>query len=448
MRTTLALLAIAAVCLPVVDAAPGLQNPAGPSPLSLFFHIADFQDFPINTQEPAKDFVAESGAGITTSSTSCLPPSPGGTGQAYHTLHGFSTPGFVEYQYIENNRPRFHPERGLSYDLELAGDTMTMHWYLSTQTGAPSAGGQDPDSAPIVMPQVVVAATMRTGEAIQIDGGGYDTGALIASGQSAPALLAGPASPMVSPQLNWTTVDGANVYEVTVPLHIAQHTIPKEGGFALRVDTYLMVPGPCSDPSAGYLMPNVVRVHSSPGFRPRLQLQLMQPIRIEYLHPQFVGEQLYLHTSANSPLGNYDVDANHTTIAISGPTAASSVYRGATVQRTHDHGAHTQPVDITFVWPFAHDGGAPGDYVVTMETWNDQHTAVARAEARFTLGDELQVTRCGGLNATEYAASHDGCKTEYQDSQGNAITPTQKAPSAGVLVVALLAGLAALARRR
>lgn len=440
-------LVVAVALLPGTSGSPGLQNPAGPAPVTLYFHIADFQDFPVNSQEPAKDFVADSGAGITTSSTSCVPATPAGTGQSFHTLHGFSSPGFVEYQFIVQGRPRFHPERGLAYDLNLSGDTIVVHWYVSTQDGAPTAGGQNPNDAPIAVPQVVVAATMRTGGAIQIGGGGYDSGQLIAQGQSEPAMLAGPATPTVSPQLNWTVVDGRNVYEVKVPMHIQLHTVPRDGGFSLRIDTFVALPGPCTDPARGYLMPNVVSVHSSAGFRPRMDIELGQPLRVEYLHPQFVGDQLYLHTSANSPLGNYDVDANRTIVAVTGPSSAPSLYRAATVQRTHEHGAHTQPVDVTFVWPYADDGAPPGVYTVTLEVWNDQHTASAHAEASFTIGSQLKVTRCGGLNDTEFAASGNGCVTEYQDDQGNPTTPSQKSPDLQLLApVASLAILAASRR--
>jgi hypothetical protein len=440
----LALLAVGLASPSAQAATPGIDNPPGPAPVTLYFHIADFQDFPINTQEPAKDYVAESGQGITTSSTGCLPPTPAGTGQSFHTLYGFSSPGFVEYGYVEDNRPRFHPERGLSYDVGLAGDTLTMHWYLATDSGLPALAGRQAPGAPL--PQVVVAATLRTGENVTVDGSGYNSGTLIAQGASEPATLAGPATGQLSPGVNWTQAGGQDIYEIRVPLSIAQHVIPRAGGFSLRVDTFVAVPGPCADPSQGYLMPNFVRVHSSAGFRPRLDVRLTEPVRIEYLHPQFVGDKLYVHVSANSPWGNYDVDVrNGTRLTISGPTLAASLRLEAVVQRTHEHGAHTQPVDVTYAWPFARDGARDGAYDVVLEVQNGQHTATASASASFVLGPQLQVTRCGSHDGG--AAS--GCTTEAQDAFGNPVAAPQASPSPllGGLLVVLGLGAAAARRR-
>ena len=55
-------------------------------------------------------------------------------------------------------------------------------------------------------------------------------------------------------------------------------------------------------------MPNAVKVHTDPDHRPRMELSIMDPIRLEYLHPQFVGDDLVIHTSMNSAWGNYDVN--------------------------------------------------------------------------------------------------------------------------------------------
>lgn len=428
-----------------VHAAPGIVNPATAAPVDLFFHLGGFQDFPINTQEPPASYVTDAFQGPTTTSTGCLPASPAGTGQAFHTLYGFSSPGLVEYGFVESGRPRYHPERDLSYDVVLAG--ATLHWFVATQAGTGAAvAGADPDSAPMPAPQVTVRATLRTGEAIRVDGGGFDDGQVLASGQSAPVVLAGPATAAANPHVNWTVVGGRNVYEVVVPLDLAEARIPAGGGFALRVDTFVDLPGPCEDPAAGYVMPHTVQVHSSPAHRPRLAVLAERAVRLDYVHPQFVGDLLYIHTAMNTPWGNYDIDVRNITVDVRGPTQASSLRLAAFVQRTHEHGHHTEAVDVTFEWPFRRDQAADGTYTITMAVPNRQHTAVAAAEATFKLGPELEVLRCGEPAAAD-AAPSTTCILERQDERGNVLTPSASSPAWPALG-ALGSALAAAAWRR
>jgi len=63
----------------------------------------------------------------------------------------------------------------------------------------------------------------------------------------------------------------------------------------------------CTQGVDAALMPNLVRIHSDAAHRPRMEFAVTNPIRIEALHPQFVGDDLVVHTSMNSVWGNYDV---------------------------------------------------------------------------------------------------------------------------------------------
>lgn len=450
-RAVIAILAACALIplLPVASAAPGISNPTDVAPVTLYFHLAGFQDFPINTQEPPAEYIVNRDAGATAATTSCIPGTPAGTGQSFHTLYGFSSPGFVEYDYIENGQPRHHAERALSNDVALEGETILLHWFVATQAGAPGAGGEDPSALPLAVPQVTVKGTLRMGEAVTLPGGGFNDGAILAEGQSDPAQLAGPATAQLSPGVNWTVVDDRNVYEILVPLTIRDMIIPQAGGFALRIDTFVSMPGVCDDPAtSGSVAPHAIQVHSSPGHRPRLDVRTPAAARIDYVHPQFVGDLLYVHTSANSPFGNYDIDAANATFSITGPSTASSVRIAATTLRTHEHGRHTEPVDITFEWGFLRDSAADGEYTVKIGYSNRQHTAFATAEASFTVGDDRVVTRCGGLNATEVATAKGGCTTEHQDALGNVVTEAKGSPAASVAVVVVLLAVVVMTRRR
>lgn len=456
MRTAalLALLVCAAalaVPQPVAAADPwpelGILNPEAPANVTLYFHMNGFQEFPINTQKPVDWFKPAPGVGLATHSGSCGGLASGTPAdKEYHTWRGFSSPGYVEYEYTPNGQPIVHAERGLSYDIEFGGDTLLLHWYLATQTALPSSQQADPDVAPVVLPNVVVRGTLRAGEEVAIDGSGYDSGALVAQGQSAPATLAMQATTGAT----WTQVDGQNVYEFVVPLELKARTIPKDQGFNLRVDAFLDNPQ-CTDPaSTGYLMPNLVKVHTSPDLRPRMDVQVGKAVKIEYLHPQFLLGKVVFHASANSPWGNYDVDETPggITLEVLGPDgtpAAPSLRPSGIVQRTHDHDHHTEAVDIAYTWPYQEDDAPDGVYTVRFSVRNDQATATAYATGRFELGDVLKVSRCGSLEGNGTA-----CVDEVQNEDGSpGSEPVAKSPgAAGGAIVAVLAVAAFSSRRR
>ncbi len=374
----------------------GIKNPSTSTPTTLYMHIDGIQDFPINTQQPDDRYQKGEAYGGATTSTSCTPELPTGslTSNDFHTYYGYSTPGYVEYDFEENGGPRYHKERGISFDAKLdTSHASTVYWYLETQVsaGENSPGGQDPNTAPVVVPNVKVRATMRSGDDVSVGDEAFNAGAVIARGESETLTLdphntGGEGTVGAQPGPG-----GKHVYEFAVPLSFEGDTITRDESYNVRIDVYIDgIPG-CEEPENGYFMPNLVRVHTSPEFRPRIDLAVMNPIRIEYIHPQFVGEELVIHTSMNSPWGNYDVDEQPggITIGVDGPTPAASLARAAFVQRHHEHFFHQEPVDVTYVWPYKQDGAAKGVYHVNVEVWNDQHTALATGKAAFEIGKNV-----------------------------------------------------------
>ncbi|MEA3135738.1 MAG: hypothetical protein QOC71_19, partial [Thermoplasmata archaeon] len=286
MRATAILLMAAALALP----------PAGATPVTLYGHVVHMgQDFPLNTQEPPSDFVVDEGIGLMTNTLTCLPATGVvNTSQGYHTMYGYSSPSFVEYGQAEDGGPRVHPERGLSADARLdAASPMVLHWYFSE----PQPGEL---GTPAPVPNVVVQATMRTGESLSVDDRAYDEGPILAQGRSAPALLAGQSSQGVEVD----TVDGRIVYHFTVPMAIEEPVIPRATGFNLRVDVFVENEV-CGEDKA--VMPNAVLLHSSPGHRPRLELGVLDHLQLQYIHPQVVEPDLVIHTSVLDVWGVYDV---------------------------------------------------------------------------------------------------------------------------------------------
>lgn len=414
-----------------VSAQSTIQNPDDPTPTTLYFHLDAYQDFPINTQPPDDRYAKGSTRGVLASTTTCTPEQvPGQFHQSHHTVYGFSTPGYVEYDFEEQGGPRIHPERGLAYDVELdKGAGMTGYWYLKTtldNTQLPP----EANNIPVVVPQVVVEFTMRTGDEVAFGAESYNAGQLIASGRSAPTDLVPDASatPGYRPQ-----DDGSHVYEIQVPLDIQKDAIPADGddsGYNLRVDVYMAVPGCDGDLDATF-MPGTIETFTAPDLRPRLDLTVRNPVRIDYIHPQFVGEDLLIHTSLNSPWGNYDVDEQDggIDVIINGPTTAREVHRVAFAQKHHEHGFHFEPVAVTYEWDYLKDQAQGSTYDVTVTVWNDQRTAAAIGTAKINVGDQTAVDDSGNV--------------VQKEETGDVETPMPF----GLMVLGLL-GAALLTRRR
>jgi hypothetical protein len=460
-RALPALLALAAAValLPQAAAqAPGIHNPGAPTPVTLYMHLIDLNDFPINTQEPDDHWTVSNAWGLSTSTTTCLPDGTPGAdlSQEWHTFYGYSSPSYVEYAQEEGGKPRLHNERGISYDALLDPATpFTLYWYLTSQSVYLDGGGApNPSQVPVPVPHVSVSATIRSGDLISVDDRAYNTGEVLVQGRTPPATLLAdqvlPAPPATAapPQVKalGQQDDGSWLYEFAVPMSIQVPVIPRATGYNLRVDVSMDNPA-CADADHA-LMPNVVRVASVPGHRPRMEFAVTDPLRIDALHPQFVGDDLVVHAAVNAVWGNYDVGepsvytpnvtADDLRLTIVGPSDAASLARVNLVSSTHPHYMHQEDVTVVYVWPYKVDAAVPGTYRVHLEVGNDQHTARATADTEFEVG------RGGGnraLNCTLGAA----CHAEGPGVDG----ASHGAPSPGVpLAAAGLAAVAVAVRRR
>lgn len=477
MRTPLLLVAATSLLLAVAAPASaqdvGIQNPETSTPTTLYFHLINVQDMPINTQIPNDKFVDLGTWGTFSHTLSCVndltgndPNLRGALGPIWHTMYGYSSPSYVEYDFQQNGQPRTHPERGISYDAQLDTNTpFTLHWYMATQYGV---SGVDPlNMVPAPVPNVVVAASMKTGDAISIDDKGYDGGQPIVTGKTKPALLvpspvpgAGGAYtmdgvPTAHDQVTMTQVDGKYVWHFAVPMNFDANIIPRSTGFNVRIDVYIENPA-CSDVTGkNYIMPNVLAGYTDKTDRPRMEFAVNNPIRLEYLHPQFVGDDLVVHTSMNSVWGNYDVgEVNGMTpqvteefisVRIDGPSPATSLDKAAVVQRTHEHYHHQEAVDITYVWPYKTDRAQNGEYTVLVEFMNDAGNAKAVGTAKFEVGKGT-VIGCGGVQEASQKLNDDCAATIQKDG----ITKAEESPGLPLvgLLGALVVAVAVVLRRK
>lgn len=458
---TVATTALAAMMVAPVASAQdiGIRNPEVSTPTTLYFHLIDFQDFPINTQHPDDRFTASDGIGLATHSLNCLPNPNDVAGQGgapfvdHQKYYGYSSPSYVEYDFEQDGKPRTHPERGISYDAVMDRSApFNVYWYMSTSTSAPSSGPVNPDVVPVLIPNVIVKATMRASDAISVDDKAYDLGPELAVGQTIPATIGGgqnigPGGTGPSPDVTYVggaPGSGDYLYEFKVPMSISSDVIPRATGYNLRIDMYIDDPsGNCNEDKKLMMQP---KIHTSAAFRPRMELAIMDPIRLEYLHPQFVGDDLVIHTSMNSAWGNYDVneqDPDGISVTVTGPSPASSLAKAAIVQRTHEHYHHQEAVDITYVWPYKADRAANGLYTVEVKFMNDQRNAEAVGIAQFEIGKGT-VIGCGGVQEAAEQLNDDCARQVQEDGVAQ-----KESPGVELLgIVGVLAAALFVARRR
>lgn len=334
---------------------------AAPAPTALHLYVDPLADFPITPQAPPDGFVVNSGLGLASNTFTCAenPPLARPFAES-HTMRGYAYPEPVVVE--RGDSVKFHPSRGVEGDVTLSGEPLVLHWYWAIDPAPGAAGGEQ---ATLPLPNVVVEATLRMGNAISVDDAAYDQGTVIASGRSEPATLAGPATQGAT----YEVVGGQAVYEFVVPMAVEAPLVPHEQGFNLRVDTYM---SDCA--GEGRFMPHAVALHSSPGHRPRLEAVLVDPLS-GALHANVTADgTLVAFGEPMSVLGTGDI-ANVTITAV-GPDGEPVELENQDMVREgygpcgHDCG-HRRIYQYLRVLPDA----PAGRYTLTMSFTNQQGTA-------------------------------------------------------------------------
>ncbi len=411
---------------------------AASTPTTLYFHLFDtFTAFPINTQPPKVSFFEVGGTSF---------PTIASQGFQFNTVRGFATPGPVEYDFIESGRPRFHFEHGIAAPVQLdraAGATAYLYLDVRDLTGL--------GNAPNALPSFTFHVAMREGNDLGNDAL-LDGGALILENsmtahvvdatacvpdpttdnldplvcQSLNDVLRGQASPDGTPIL---VPDADGVVEFALPLDIASATIPKSA-YNVRVDWWQNPTGDAQQD--GQLAEGFVRLVSDATHHPRIQLSVLNPVYIEYIHPEVAAGILLIHTAVNSPFGTYDVDVRNMTVSVTGPSTPAKLQQVVS-QGAHVHNLHDKPAEVTWLWRYREEGAKLGDYKVELKVPNLAGTATIVDSAGFT----VQADKAFGVDQNGNVVTNT-----------NAPTDSKSSPAAGILVVAVLAGCALLARRK
>lgn len=340
----------------------------GPIVVPLYGHIYDLlQPVPINTQ-PMVDLDLARGFGT---------PSVDGAGPlaSPHSLRFYSSPGLVEYNVTdENGLPRYHPERGLSYDIMLdTSKPFVGHWFMSAKAlDVPQAGQTDGPEAG-TLAGLTVRMTMRLGDDIGAD---LDAGEVVAQGTSAledPStwIVNGDAVEFVV-DMGTPTVDrirGNESFNILVEWFNAE---APDGSLSATQRDWIL--------------------HTGVRYPNRVEVGVTNPLALYSIEPTPVGNDLLtIHAVINSPFGNYDVDVSTATISVEGPSRATSIGAPLVVQRNFEHNHHYAPVELTWTWPYVQDNAQPGEYRVTVTAQNLQHTATVTKTATFVIPESGRV---------------------------------------------------------
>lgn len=391
-------LGMAALLLATTAAAePGIENPDATVPDRLMVHLSQAQDSMLSPLPVPEDLETVLGVGLATH-TACAPlPLQTFTSGQHHTWYAVLTTAEIHYMDGVPSAPAGSgPGADIRFDPEVP---MELRFFLVTQGPAP---GQD---APMIVPQVVLEAQVREGDAISVDHRALDAGRVVARGQTDPATL----SPLLDghPHVEHTETEDRHIYAFRLPLEWqGEPVVPQQRGMNLRVDAYVEEPA-CQ---AGSMMPDWVHPYSGPGMRPQLDFALGDPIRILRLAPQVHNGTLAVQAEVASPWGLLDVGPTTVETSVDGPSAlqpgpimarsGSRVLVEGSTQSESLH-CHCHPTDrVEIEQLFDVDGAPDGTYTVDLTATNAAGTATARAQATFDLpGGQRTVCRASGDEA-------------------------------------------------
>jgi hypothetical protein len=423
-------LAAVVVCLLVPTAAAQLDNPTDSTPTTLYFHIFDtLNKFVINTQPMNAQYFEVGGSNFPT-----LTGTPVNTAYGVqwdlNTIYGTSTAGPVEYNVNENGKPRFHPERGIAADVIIDENVQpVVKLYVEVRDFVGLT------FAPNVLPAYTFEVNMREGDDPGKDAV-YDGGAIIMSGKETYHLCGegfmpgfGNVCSQASLDYPMLVPDESGNIEVLIPLDIAQAKIPKVEAFNIRLDWYQLSEYGATEEdqfASGYM-----RFNATSDYQPRLEMNIMNPVYVEFLHPQVAAGTLLIHSGVNSPWGTYDVDAANMTVTIDGPSQPQDLKRVVS-QNSHVHGLHDQAAEITYLWKFREEGAENGAYSISISVPNVAGTSSASAVGGFT----LEGARAFGVD------------TEGKEVESSGEENSKESPPAGVFVSLLALAFVAINRRK
>lgn len=206
----------------------------------------------------------------------------------------------------------------------------------------------------------------------------------------------------------------------------------------------------------------VWNLNTGEDFPANIVVPVRNPIDVELVYPQFIHDKLVILSVINTPWGSYDIDPALIKLEVQDAAGTKVQIQEETlvqvVEQSVAHSGHYQPIKPTWVWDYQKQGLKPGDYTVTVEVTNFQHSVTAATTAGFSVtSDGAGETKEGrsGLQTLkgDLHAGHQGTAAD-PNAPGNRTTTapatsTEKSPGWTVpAVAAALLAVAVLGRRR
>lgn len=203
-------------------------------------------------------------------------------------------------------------------------------------------------------------------------------------------------------------------------------------------------------------------VNSGEDYPANVVIPVRNPIDVELVYPQFIHDKLVLLSVINTPWGSYDIDPALIKLVVKDAGGNVVPFKEGTltkvVEQSVAHSGHYQPIKPTWVWDYVAQGLTPGEYTVSVEVTNFQHSVTTDTTALFTIGaDGAGTTQEGrsGLQTLQgnLHAGHEGTAADPNAASATSSAPpattTEKSPGLALpLVMAALVALALAWRRR
>ncbi|MEK6985483.1 MAG: hypothetical protein AABX89_03760 [Candidatus Thermoplasmatota archaeon] len=385
-------------------------------PTTLFVHTDDwFDDGVLATQEPPEEWIADVGYSSGLLTNTCLPDGLPVASPNHQSWTSWSSPTGVRYETNQDGDLYVWGTRGLAANMSLASGTL--HWYLSTflEDAVPSPGANSDAELPLVpalrLDTTLYLAPNDFGLEAPPEGS-----AAFATGSVGPLTLAADATTGA----NHTMVGERHVYHVAIPLTFTQNDLdvgtPNSYGAGRAIVLEVSVRHDVACPAgSGTLKTPTVRAHSSPGLRPRLELEADNPIRLSYQSTRILDDAMVFRAEYNSAWGKYDIDPLSLTLDVKRPDGQTIpvwlASNGTALYHEHsprDRLGGAGPLEAAWVWNTT--APPPGTYTLAF------HAATL---------DGLHV----GTDIDSFTID------------------AQPSPDAGPLLLVLLAGCGLLARR-
>ena len=120
-----------------------------------------------------------------------------------------------------------------------------------------------------------------------------------------------------------------------------------------------------------------VAVHTDAGARPRIELAIQDALAIEYLHPQWVGEELVVHAGFRAALGGVGLGIANATFEVL-DEQGSVLFRSEPL-------ASPPRTSTTFTpnWSWPPGESVPGEYSVRVSATTTEGSAKVEAHLTF-----------------------------------------------------------------